>query len=128
MPTPTGIEVLDRSKEVSEVIREALCLHEAFRRLGFPSEDIYVLGPQAGRIGVAVQKTGKSFAVEVGQQCHLSDEAFEKLWDRAVVWFNEEASEDELQEMWENSKVLKNSTLLVSELQARGFPLSLEWY
>ena len=115
---------------------EALCWHEAFRRLGYSADDIFVAtaghrfdaeskynGPA---MIVQVIKCDKTFTIivpdpdkQVGR-----DEVFSSLWAKAVEWWCN-ASDKEIRRYWNNSRPREKAALLVKGLNEKGmYPIN----
>ncbi|KKN98504.1 hypothetical protein LCGC14_0146150 [marine sediment metagenome] len=77
--------------DLPEAMREALCVFEALRRLGVPSDDIF-MARGSDELVTSVQKNGKElFAFRVGDfmsRDEMSNIEFNKLWERACNWWN----------------------------------------
>ena len=89
--------------EIPQTAREALCLHEALRRLGFEPSDIYVAvvrdfevvteGP--GTIAVVLETQGQRFATCA--YAPVADAAvFLNEWASYAGWWNGATEEDRL--------------------------------
>jgi len=120
-------------REVPDYYKEALAYREAFRRLGFPSEQIFILVQQlrdtAGfvSIGMELRHPGppflKKFLCDVAI-VRDNPEHLEVLWRRAVIlWSNNATSNEERDEVWNRSHVKKNLLLLRHALIAKGIPI-----
>lgn len=106
--------------------REALAVHEALRRMEYPSDAIFVAprqGPTRKNLFVLLRFEGKQFAYDVGE-CLLSDVEFVKAWQAAVRWWNTTAKDDtpEHKKIWEESHVRRNSVAFVVAMVDAGFP------
>jgi len=110
--------------EEPRVIREALAVHEAFRRLGFPSEQIFVL-PGAGAadlFAVVLKYDGdKQYVVTSGEQGMSFDEMMSR-WPRAVEAWNS-GPETVRQAIWEGSEILGRAFDLAASLMDRGIEI-----
>jgi len=49
--------------EVEEALHEALAVHEILRRLRFSPDDIYLILPESGEVGVLLKAEDKTFCV-----------------------------------------------------------------
>ncbi|MDP3766879.1 MAG: hypothetical protein Q8S13_02585 [Dehalococcoidia bacterium] len=126
----------------SAPLLEALCWHEAFRRLGYLPSEIFVAyvengtDPDSGYSGpgvaVVLRYAGKQYAVIVPDpklealaegSAEDVDRRFVAAWSPATAWWNS-AQHEELTPIWEKSRPVCNGTLLVMSLTARGiYPL-----
>jgi len=118
-----------------EVILEALCLHEVFRRLGFSSEQIFVqLACTADPnrlvffdraktgdlcVHVVLRAQGLEYTGGIGP-LPVAEDDWEQTWTDATVAWNA-APEAEMKKIWERSRVLKTSFNVMMALQAKGF-------
>jgi hypothetical protein len=108
---------------VAEPFREALAVHEAFRRLHIPAADIFVdLDPR--RMVVEAKQNGQSFAFAVGPSS-LSPADMLIAWQEAVRWWNDGglAREPDRERLRDNSAVFLNAALFVAALIKHGFQL-----
>lgn len=97
--------------------KEALAFHNAFRRLGFKSDDIFiVLADSALLVSLKVQ--GVEFNVEVGE-VELSEEEFPGYWAGVVERFNFGPLE-EVEEIWENSFIKGNFEKTSALIRGKG--------
>lgn len=63
------------------------CL-EAFRRLGFPADDLWVVVSGADkRLSIKAEQGGRNFILDVGELPGSEDE-FRNAWTAAVAWWN----------------------------------------
>lgn len=102
------------------VIQEALCVFEAFRRLGFQADDIYMVHDDHG-MGILLKSGGREFNVRVGE-VPVSGPKLGALWEQAAEAWNS-APQHEIDALWRKSAVLRNGTGLCSALILHGFPL-----
>lgn len=121
--------------EQNEIIRETLCLHEAFRKLGFSSDSIFVViarvadpsralmheQTKVGDLAVHVQlkAQGLEYIGAIGP-IPCEDSEFNEIWNNAVKWFNQ-GPEKELQAMWDASRIHRVLPSLLLALQDKGF-------
>lgn len=109
-------------------IREALAVHEAFRRLGFKPEDIFV-APGEGpndlmKIALAMKFSPKDFFIvdiETSPQGMTRDELM-SMWPSIIEAWNA-APEEVLQKIWDESDVSGNGFALMMALQRKGVKL-----
>lgn len=128
--------------KIPRVLLETLAVHEALRRCGFRSDDIYVQLEPAGNpegallayrpdgpdmnaavgtlmVHVTLRAQGKEFTITVGRWCD-SEETLKLQWEAAVAWFNS-APTHEAMPTWESSVIAQNILTLVEGLSAKGF-------
>ena len=100
-------------------VSELLCVFEAFRRLGFRSDDIFFAHDDEGQIGIVLRWAhGKGFTVYVGET-KLSHGAFREHWTAAADAWNT-GSDDMLERLWERSKIREKCGPPVAALMKKG--------
>lgn len=101
-----------------EVINELLALHEGFRRLKYPSSELFVSVYTSGVVQFVLQHNNKEFVVNVAidQDIHF----IAKEWPKAVQWWNKEASEEERTDIVKYSTLLRDAPGLVNALVRKG--------
>jgi hypothetical protein len=104
------------------LVTETWAYHEALRRAGFKSDDIFVV-PDAndGEVFVLLKAQGKEFKMRVGPR-GMPLEEFEAMWRQWCTDIHA-VSEAELREMWETSLVRRQVVHLVVALTNHGFRL-----
>ena len=113
--------------ELRQEIQEMLCAHEAFRRLGFRAEDIFItvgIDPQYGtgpQVFVDVT-VGVSFSLRV---CDLwcDDDALRTEWHAAVALWNDPARLGECARIWEASELFAVFPELALAVRQKGLRL-----
>lgn len=109
-------------------VTEALALHEMFRRMGFPADDLFVhvYGPDAqypdrrrhvqfqAVQGVNFHK--RTMTIDINEDC---SQFTLDLWAQAVAWWNK-ATDDEMFEIYFNSKALSLAVPLLGVLIRKG--------
>lgn len=129
MPRPTDDRIL-----------EALCMHEVYRRLGFPSSQIHLtlakeadtLSPDYGhgclyaslKIGAQDVSENPHAKNEFHVRIRRYEEDWDKLgpiWDEAIAWFNKEASDVELIALFAASTAKHEMEIVRELLIVRGF-------
>ena len=95
-------------------VREALAIHEAFLRIGYSPEEIFV---KIGKMLVVVLRScGRDFSVSAGL-CEISlDE-----WQAAVEEWNKSTALRK--EIYEQSGIFANGAKFLMALRAAGFGL-----
>lgn len=78
------------------LLEMAWATHEAFRRLGFAADDIFVLTTEADELFVQLKTQGKEFNVRVGPLGELSHETFNARWLSFVDRINGRTFADDL--------------------------------
>jgi len=105
--------------QLHPALQEALAVHEAYRRLGFAAEDIYI-SQQNGNLFCILKTQGKDFVICVGALAECELEELTELWGAATYLWNEVAPEAERQALWENSCILHDATGFVMALTEKG--------
>jgi len=101
-----------RRKDLEPLYIEALAAHEFFRQLGYLSKDIYInLGD--GKVAVQVREDEKKAEVMLAQE---TPTGFSDRWAEAVVWWNDEATEEERREIFENSLTRNDAAKIIAGL------------
>ena len=104
-------------------IQEALCLQEAFRRLGFTSEDLYALH-QNGSVFVVLQAQGKQFGSRLDHDPQVPTEnALVAIWPMAVQMWNQ-STEEEISTVWGPFRDSFDATGLLRALIGKGFVIN----
>lgn len=104
-------------------IREALAMHEALRRLGFPSEAIYLHLPDVSQVRVVLQHEGRTFAYDAGNRGELSRAEYARQWEEAAAWWNAEGSTAEKEAIYAGSGIYNQAVRLIRVLRQKGFSL-----
>lgn len=101
-------------------IQEGLCAHEAFRRLGFEPNEIFICyDPSVCTISSILRTQGKEFSVLIGPTKLLAEE-FVENWTKASVVFNETASNEEILDLWDISVVKYQLSEIIFRLEQKG--------
>ncbi|MDO8690529.1 MAG: hypothetical protein Q7R39_11060 [Dehalococcoidia bacterium] len=107
------------TETLEQALNEALAIHETFRRLGFPADDIFV-GADIEKFYVELRSQGKTFIVTCGLG-NYDDEEIRHLWPvRATAW-NTTMTFEEREAIYRNSSILSRAVQLLSALKQRGF-------
>jgi hypothetical protein len=105
------------------LVAETWAYHEALRRAGFKSDDIFVVGDaNDGEVFVLLKAQGKEFSMRVGPR-GMPVEEFEAMWKQWCVDIHD-VPEAELQEIWQTSLVRRQVARLVYALNVQGFRLA----
>ena len=99
-------------KELQTPFKEALACHQGLRRLGFSSDDIYVMYSE-GWLYIMLKTQGKEFNIDLGQ-IKCNEVEFPRIWANIVETFNTGPEEQALS-IWDNS-VMKNNFKMIAEL------------
>ncbi len=107
------------SETLEQALNEALAVHEAFRRLGFPPEDIFV-GADIEKLFVELRSQGKTLLVTCGEGIY--DQAdIERLWEAKATAWNTTMTFEEREAIYRPSSVLKQAIKLLFALRIKGF-------
>lgn len=108
--------------DIPPLFLEALSVHEAFRKLGFNSEDVFIargLGPdRVLSILVGIKRDGQQFFLSVGHY-DGTDEQLLSTWHEVVAVYKG-SPEESLQNMWDNSSIKKQSVVFLNALIKKG--------
>lgn len=111
------------AKKIRPVFREALAVHEAFRRLGFASDDLFFCVANKNQVFVKLIHEGKDFAVICGQFNVPAKQLFDE-WKALLEEVNDGSlPEDTMQEIWASSFVYKGRASFITALLTKGFPI-----
>lgn len=112
---------MNNYESVSPAMREMLATHDAFRKLGFTPDDIFVHYNSDGTVLVAVHgKDDREFAVTCGH-VDLSREGFVREWTRVVEAVRSASfPQADLDRMWIESLVYRERVTFVASLVAKG--------
>jgi hypothetical protein len=105
--------------DLHPTIREALALHESFRRLNFTPDEIY-LRPRTDDAHVTVKRGALEFNAFAGKHDMTVPELIRK-WAVSTEWWNSVATHKEQDEIFRGSKVYANSMDFVASVVAKGF-------
>ena len=112
---------------LERAVCEALGFFEAFRKMGFPADDIYFQpghGSLRDELMVFLRAQGLQFAGSCGQVAEQSPEVMSSLNEAITTWNDPTTPDSWRQEIYENSLARRNSVSLVTALAAKGFDLS----
>lgn len=107
-------------KQIPMPFRDALACHQAFRRLGFKSDDIYVLYSD-GFLYMILKTQGKEFNINLGT-IEINEIEFPKIWAEIVETFNT-GPEQEVLEIWDKSLIKNNFQLISGLIRKKGIML-----
>ncbi len=105
-------------KTWSKTVAELLALHESFRRLKFPADELFTDIYKSGEVQFALRHKGEVFTVDVSKGVDI--EATKKEWLEAVEWWNGPATEAERQEIYEGAAIANRRGELAFALAKRG--------
>lgn len=108
----------------SKFVREAYSYYEAYRRLGFKPDDIYIVtSDEFPTVGVKIEVQGKTFTATVTDLTDKS--AFESFQNDWLQFYEQLQAipETELQEIWDSSIVRANSWEFVAAIIKKGIAI-----
>lgn len=107
--------------DVPPALRECLAAFEAYRRLGYQADDIFMI---RGANGLFMQlKEGAKEFIVAGGMWRGTDDQLMKLWTECCAAWNGGFNEAQKQEIWEASFVRQNSVALVAAMKVKGFDI-----
>jgi hypothetical protein len=107
--------------DIHPTFRNALGVHEVFRRVGFTPEDIFVHRNPDGEMHVAVVQGEKRFAVTVGFVPHETEEAWADDWNALTYAVIEKrVSERDFRRCLEECGLLGASVPFLMAMRAKG--------
>ncbi len=110
-----------RRKDIPEAFQEALGTHEAFRKLGYSADDIWVHLRDDGMMFVIVRPQGQpDFAVGVGK-CAMTPEEWRVQWPALATAVSEgRVSPKDMNAMWVASVPFRHKVDFISALLMKG--------
>lgn len=108
--------------DIHPVFREALGTHEAFRKLGFPAEDIFVhLNPDRTML-VVLKTQNKDFTVTVGSfNKSLTYPTWKMSWNAVGLAVIEgRVSEKDLERIWRSCYVYRQKVEFLMGISSKG--------
>lgn len=105
-------------------IKEAMCLFEAFRRVGYPSDDIFLIyGYDAEHkpcLFIEARWKGETFTMCAGEW-HDDPDGLVSQWEEATgLWNGGGVHTEDHTTLWESSWILRNSLKFVTALTEQG--------
>jgi hypothetical protein len=113
------------SPDYPPVIWFVWTIHEALRRLGFISDDIFVHADPLGTVAVELRTQNKSFSAVVGPS-GMTQAGFVAAWyDFATNLSSNKISQDDLVKRWDESRAKHDPSFITALLNA-GFTFPRE--
>ena len=103
----------------SKATCELLALHEIFRKLGFQADDLYIEQYSDPKMFFKAVQGALEFRVEI----HYDISKVIEEWPLACEWWNN-ASQEDLRELYETSEARLNAPMMVFALSEKGFDLT----
>ena len=105
-------------------IIEALCAHEAFRRLNFSADEIFIGQTDAGQLLVVLEHRGQKFTIDVVDHERetweiLPDQEFAEVWSSAASVWNT-LPPLEASRVYEQSEIRSKAVFLLAKLVQMG--------
>ncbi len=115
---------------IPEPLRDALAVHEAFRKLRFTPDEIFI-HPTPRGLQVVLRAQEREFVVDVGPRnmgraAYITlcrDPQFVEKWSAAVELWNE-GTDEERKSIWRDAPIIERSVEFVTGLVAKGFHLT----
>lgn len=120
-------------------IREALAIFEAFRRLGFQSDDLYMepaldpqnADPETGAmpvaLGVVLKTQGKEFCVCAGLRSFPDNETMMRAVQAAGAWWNglahQPGGHKQAEKLWNESKIVCQTVDFLMAIIGKGIEI-----
>lgn len=99
-------------------VKELLALHEAFRKLGYSSDDLFVVANGGSQILFLLKYKEKEFTINVAMNQNVEEVVAE--WKRAVVWWNLQSTEKERDNIYNHALMVQDAPGLVMALIRKG--------
>lgn len=106
-------------------LNEALAVHEAFRRLGFPADELFFAVYKDG-LAVELRQGEREFVVRVAKPLGVDSALLTAAWTTKVEWWNTIATEEQRASIWQASQVANGGAVFVLGLAAKGFTFKEE--
>lgn len=103
-------------------LNNALAAFEAFRRLGFPSDNLFFIQDEKS-VFMALELPDKHFTIYCGPKNGTKDEVVEAWQKKAEAW-NHTMTPDEREAIWTGSFISMNCSSLITGMLKKGFQLS----
>jgi hypothetical protein len=108
---------------VLPAFREALAVHEAFRRLGFIPDQLFVTLDSESQLFVILKHRGQDFAVCCGE-LSLTEAEFHEQWPALITAVNAGyMTEADMTSIWTNSYVYQNKVRFILAIKAKGIAI-----
>lgn len=107
--------------EMHPTMRQAIGCFEGFRKLGFPSKEIFVNFREPDKMMLVVLQTqDKQFAVSVGT-IDVAPAEFDRQWIEVAEAVNGgQVSQEDLDTIWQESLPCRESTAFLVALLGKG--------
>lgn len=109
--------------KLEQVLNEALASFEAYRRLGFPSEEIFFI-MDATNVFMVLKTQGKEFTIVCGPRGDLEGNQIIDEWNKRANAWNGTMTTMEREEIWTSSFVANHCGSLIDGLLHKGITLS----
>lgn len=109
--------------ELEQVLNEALATFEAYRRLGFTSDEIFFTLDSVN-IFMVLQTQGKEFTITCGPRGVLDANQITAEWNKKAEAWNGTMTAPEREQIWISSFVASHCGSLIDGLMRKGIRLS----
>jgi hypothetical protein len=103
------------------VYRELWAVHEFYRKLGFPSENIFVtMNKDTKILGCMLKHNGEQYEITLGRVDQQPNKFYDG-WEQVCNCINNgTVTDEELDEAWNNSAVLMKAPEILLSMKAKG--------
>lgn len=123
MTEPT-LEIKVKTPKLADyppVYRELYAMHEFFRRLGFPSDNLNVLMDRENNVGYVLSWKGQEHTIRLGKIIGITQPEFFAVWGEIIELINGGTiEEEELQDAWYGSVIFQRKEEVMQNMIARG--------
>lgn len=107
---------------LDDVLNEGLGFFEAFRRMGFPAEELF-LGLDPFKVFIVLRSQGKEFVAICGPFVGGDERALYDAWTAKAKWWNGDATHEERSALWDRSFAKNHAFDLATSMMVKGFVL-----
>jgi hypothetical protein len=98
-------------------------VHEAFRKLGFLPDQLFVTISNENQLFVILKHRGQDFAVCCGELL-LTEAEFHEQWPALIIAVNAgEMSQEDMMSIWTDSYVYQNKVRFILAIKAKGIAI-----
>lgn len=109
----------DEQNNLNSILIECICAFEVFRRLGFPSEEIYIAS-DSDKIAMILRTQGKEFVYLAGHMS-VEPEVLREKWTEMAEKYN--AGLVLTDEIFESSRIMRERIPLLVAIYNKGITL-----
>lgn len=111
-------------KTLAAVLKEALAMHEAFRRMGFAAAEIFIapgLGASGDEVLMVLKAQGLTYAVSCGSVAESEREVVAAWVVAAAKWDDKSLSDEWRLEIWAKSLARRDLVAMIGRMFGKGF-------